>query len=236
MSRTAHLLLLGLCLTLLSGSDSCPLSISTTPNTTTPVADGGTSSGGDGIDLGGSSGAYWTLTYAGQLTLTQRTASGVATAQAPVTAASFALDGSVFFLPGFCTGSGTLCPHAVMPSPVQMIQPVSPAGQVVVGFNRTGPLERIKTQVGLFGTLQGSQLDVPLGTAGIDPNNYCALQNGSRIEAQAGDLAADGRTARSLQGTVTLRFRAECFNLTAGNAVTPGALVDLSVSFTGVRK
>ena len=215
-----------LALLFLMGADGCPL-------TTNPPAAGGSTTTPQGIvDIGGPSGALWALTYASDLRVTLR--SGTQSASTSVDAATSSVAsvlGRTIDLSSFCWRVDVVCPHQVLTTQTMVVQSTS-TNQFVVGFNRKGPLAAL-SDPGLLGTLQGSDLTVPLGMQpGADP---CILEVGSAVSATASVPAGDSR-ADTMEGLVTLRYSGECVTLGGNGALYDTDLVELTMRFTGTRQ
>ena len=220
-------------LLLLAGFDGCPLSLDNTPPA---QLDGGNTS--STLDIGGSGGAYWNVTYAKEVVITVRTSSEVAVKQVSANSGTISLLSSTINIGTFCLRADTLCPAALLPTNTLIIQPSNAPWNPVISYNRYGPLRILKNHTGLIGVLTSDTLKVPLATNGLAAakGDYCALVPPSGIDARAMATSGTGQKADTLQGKITMAYVADCWNLGGGSAVTPGAIVELTVAFTGERK
>lgn len=209
----------------LMGADGCPL-------TTDPPSAGGSSGSVPGIDIGGSSGALWALTYGSDLRVTLRTGTQSASASVvPATSSVATVLGRTIDLSSFCWRTDVVCPHQVLTNQTMVVQSTS-TNQLVVGFNRKGPLAAL-SDPGLLGTLQGSDLTVPLGMQpGADP---CTLAVGSAVSATVSVPAGESR-ADAMDGLVTLRYSGECVTLGGNGALYDTDQIELTVRFAGTRQ
>lgn len=214
-----------LALLFLMGADGCPL-------TTNPPAAGGSSGTVPGIDIGGSSGALWELTYASDMRVTLRSGTqSASTSVVPATNSVASVLGRTIDLSSFCWRVDVVCPHQVLTTQTVVVQSTT-TDQFVVGFNRKGPLTAV-ADAGLLGTLQGSDLTVPLGMqAGADP---CTLAAGSAVSASA-SVPTGETLADAMEGLVTLRYSGECVTLGGNGALYTTDQVELTVRFTGTRQ
>jgi len=222
-----------LSLLFLAGFDGCPLSLDNTPP---QQQDGGSSV--PTLDIGGSKGAYWTITCDKNVTITVRTGTQVASKQAAATAGALSILNNTINLNHFCSRADTLCPAALLPYNTAIIQPSKTPWNPLIGFNRVGPLRIIKKQVGLIGMLNNDSLKVPLATSGLPAakGDYCALFTPSAINARVLAKAGEGKKADTIEGKITLAYGSDCWNLGGGSAVTAKTTVELTVAFTGKRK
>lgn len=220
-------------LVLLSGFGKCPMSMD---NTSPAQQDGGAST--PTLDIGGSGGAYWNMTYAKVLTVTVRTGTKVATKQVSASAGTVSILGNNISISSFCARADTLCPAALLPGNTMIIQPEKSPWNPLIGFNRFGPLSVLKNHPALIGVLKNDTLKVPMATDGLAAakGDLCALVSPSAIDARASAVSGGGQKADTLQGTITLAYKADCWNLGGSSAVTGGATVELTVAFTGKRK
>jgi len=223
---TLSLGLLALCL--LTGAGECPL-------TTDPSQSGGDGTGGPAVDIGGSSGAVWELTYASQVrvTLRSKTQTASTTAQ-PGTDGAVSLLGRTIDLTTLCWRTDVVCPDQVLTTHTSLVQ--SSSDRFLVGFNRKGPLAAL-TQQGLVGTLQGAALSVPMGmnASKADP---CTLVVGSVINATAtvaSDSDPQAPRAEEMSGLVTLRYSGQCVALGGSGALYDDDQLELALQFSGSR-
>ena len=139
----------------------------------------------------------------------------------------------------FCWRVDAVCPEQVLSAQTTVVQSGS---QVLVAFNRKGPLSSLDQQ-GLSGAVAGSQLSVPLGMV-PRPGDPCTLGQGSAIHATAataGSAGADGgaaarSVAEALQGEITLIYAGQCFTLGGSGALYDDDRVELSMRFSATRR
>ena len=219
--------------------DDCPMDDLDDP-TTTPMLDGGGATG-NAVDIGSpgsSSGATWNITYSPNIMVTVHGPKNVSTKTLLATGVDQVGDCTIN-LATFCPLTMAVCPHKVLPAQTGILQLSSAPARPYIGFNRVGPLAAFKTQIGLIGSMAGTQLTVPLGTDGIssEKGKPCALGQSSVIRATATDKAGyPASKALLMTGTVTLAYSADCFMLSGSSVVPTGTRVELSVAFTANRK
>jgi hypothetical protein len=219
--------------------DDCPINMGTPPATTVPRLDGG--SMGPAVDIGSpgsSSGASWKMTYSSSISVTVHGPKKVTTKTILPTGVDQVGDCTIN-LGTFCALTNTVCPHKILPDKTAILQTSSAPSQPYIGFNRVGPLEPFKNQVGLVGSLAGTQLTVPLGTDGYSSQKGrpCALGQASVIRATVTDKAGlPASKAVLMQGTVTLAYSSDCFTLSGTSVVPSGTRVEMTVAFTGNRQ
>lgn len=233
MNRVPTALVIAAAMLILAGFDGCPLAMDTNP----PVQqDAGPIT--PTLDIGGTNGAYWGLSYGKELVVTARSKSKVATKQVKATIGVLSILNSNINITGFCLRADTLCPADVLPSTTRIVQVAKTPWNPLLGFNRTGPLRIIKDQAGLIGILKNDSLKVPMATSGLAAakGDYCALVVPSSIDARVLAQAGGGSKADTIQGKITMAYASECWNLGGGSTVTPGTAVSLTVDFIAKRK
>ena len=219
-------------------TDDCPFALDTPAGTTR--ADGGYVPGTvvDIGAIGSSTGASWEMTFSSDLAVMVHGPKQTTTKTIPSNSVGQVGDCTIN-LASFCQLTNTLCPQNVLPALTTILQLKSAPTQPFIGFNRVGPLEPFKQNVGLVGLLNGSQLTVPLGTDAIstEKSKPCALGQASLIRATVSDKAGlPADTAVLIQGTITLAFTDECFALSGTSVVPTGTRVEMTVAFSGRRK
>jgi len=201
------------------------------PFTTDPGEAGGTTSGGNAIDIGGTSGALWTPGYSGDLRVTLRGTNQTASVAVQPDDGPFSLLGRTVDLTSFCWRVDVVCPDQVLRSQTALVQ--SSASQFLVDFNRKGPLSRLNQQ-GLVGALQGSQLTVPMGM-NASKSEPCTLAVGSAINATATVSDEDATRASTICGLVTLRYSGHCVMLGGNGALLADDSLELALNFCAER-
>jgi hypothetical protein len=223
----SRVLLVLLALTMLIGADGCPFS---TNDSTT----GTTGTTGTAMDVGGTQGAIWNLSFASEILVTLRSGTKIASKSATTTA-PVQLLGSTLSLADFCWRTDVVCPQQVLPAQTMLIQPSSTPGALVAGFNRRGPLEALVKEAGLVGQVDGKELTVPLNVGGAAAG-WCGLAASSKVLASASASSGSGSQADALQGRVTVVYSGSCVDIGGTGAIDPTATVDLGASFTGKRQ
>ena len=213
-----------LAVTVFPAANGCPL-------TTDPGSSDGSTSG-PALDIGGTSGAIWEVSYDEETQVTLRATGQVATKKVKRSDGPLSLLGSVFALSTFCWRTDVICPDEVLAPQTALVQPED--GQLVVGYRRKGPLATLSQQ-GLWGTLDGSSLAIPLGMAPskADP---CTLATGSAIYGTASPSTTDATRSDSMQGQTTLRYSGSCVTLGGSGALQSSDLLELSVLFSAKRR
>lgn len=236
LSPGTRFLILFAALFLLPGADGCPLSMDNTP----PQADGGNNNNGPTMDIGGPGGAFWILSYSKELVVTVRTSNQVASKKTTTSAGTLSILNGTINISGFCSRSDTLCPDELLPDNTVILQTAEAPASPVIGFNRQGPLLIIKNQPGLYGILTGDALKVPLATNGLSAakGDHCALVPPSAIQARARNSSGtgDGNRADTLEGSITMAYGSDCFNLGGGSSLQTNSKVELSMAFSAKRK
>jgi hypothetical protein len=218
------------------GADGCPLS---------PSSDTVENSGG--LDVGGPSGAMWQMTFDPRLLLTLRQGERATSAQTDERRSPLVVDGQTIDLSSFCWRADVVCPQQVFPEQTIVLQP-RPAdpSQVVMGFNRRGPLAAFGQAVGLSGRLEGRELTAALHTE--QPGDPCALQSGSALIAtvfvdaddepasDGTDAPGNGARANEIGGRVTLIYSGACLAIGGSAAIDPGARVELGAELVARRR
>lgn len=233
MKHTTRFMILACALFILPGMEGCPLFDTQPPDAS--LNDGGVVN--DDIDLGGTAGALWRVTFSTNVLLSLKASGQTYSKQVPITSSYVSLSGSQVHVNYFCTRQDTLCPNSLLPPQPGILQDAKTPGYVLVGFNRVGPLAILKNQSGLIGSLSGNLLSIPLGTIGLagTKGQHCVLLNTSRLEATAGSFSSGGKVANSLEGYVILSYTSDCLNLGGISTVQSGAVLEMNMSFTAKR-
>jgi hypothetical protein len=170
-------LLLCAMLVVLMGNSKCPLEEQNTEGTGTLLP---------GVDVGGVSGAAWTLSYDKNLVVTLRSGGKVASDTVALGRHSVTLLDRTIRVGDFCWRTDTICPQQVLPALTTILQPTD--NQVMLDFIRRGPLAGFAPDARLLGTLDGSELSVPLATnhtlagmCALQPRSFCPRLAWSRF-------------------------------------------------------
>jgi len=154
--RGLNVLVAAAALVLLAGFDGCPLSLD---NKAPAQMDGGSNT--PTLDIGGSGGAYWNMTYAKEVVVTVRTSSEVAVKQVSANSTAVTILGNTINLVSFCLRADTLCPAALLPSNTLIVQHAKAPWNPLIAYNRLGPLRILQNHAGLIGVLNNDLLKVP---------------------------------------------------------------------------
>lgn len=229
---------------LLAGNSGCPLQFGPQAAQEDPVA-------GTAIDLGGSEGSTWQVSYDPAIDVTLKTATESETMsmtplQGPVQMAAGIVD-----LGSLCWRPDTLCPQQLLPSETMIVQE---GRHLLVGFNRRGALAALAQHVGLSAVLDGQELAAPLGISPADQGT-CGLGAASILLATVGtaaqsapegdgsttaepdeaDVAEEAVKADYMKGRITLAYSGTCLILSGAAAMDPTVEVELAVGFTAMR-
>jgi hypothetical protein len=240
VSRIRVVLLSIPALLFLAGADGCPLTISDAGSGSSTTAGGSSTTGASSsLDIGGTSGAYWTVTCEDDTDLVLSDGKTVTSKTATLGGGAVTLGDSTLDLDTFCEGSDAVCPQGVFPSTTAMVQPSTDLSVVVVGFNRTGPFSVWKSAVGLEGVLDGDELSVSLVTSSSSgtSSDTCATRTGSKLVATASSISTltSGDSAATLDGKVVLIYSGACLALAGGSSVDSAATLQLKVKCVAKR-
>ncbi len=223
-------------LVLMTGGIDCPIALDDPTGKTS--ADGGAAPT-SAVDIGGTKGALWDVTFSTSIVVTSHGPKHVKTKTISVSGVDTVGD-SIINLGSFCSLANTLCPHKVLPTPLAIKQYASQPSRPIIGFNRLGPLRIAKLLEGLIGSLVATQLKVPLGTDHMSEakSDSCALGQASNITATVSDKAGNPVTTKAtlIQGTIKLAYGSDCFTLSGKSVVPTGSRVELSMPFTARRR
>lgn len=216
-------------LSLLSmGAGECPLaSPGANEAAESPSADPNT------LNVGGAEGALWRVTFDPEILVTLRAGQETVSQPVPLGEGLMTIAGQSIDVANFCWRTDTICPHQVLPAETMIIQR-TPSRQILIGFNRHGPLASLKLN-GLAGQLDGRALSVPLAV-GDATAGYCGLGQTSELIATAHPEEGDALNATSIEGRVALTYTGLCFNLGGSAAVENSLFLELSMKFTAARQ
>lgn len=213
---------------LLTAADGCPITLGTGSGS------GSGSGGGSGSGSGAALQGNWRLTYASTSRATLRSGTQTASANLTPSDGPTALLGRTLHLRTFCWRTDVVCPEQVLPTKTVIASSSSDTDQVVVSFNRKGPLTYVKQQ-GLVGDLDGDELDIPLGMnkSKTDP---CTLAVGSAVVATASASAEDDSDPDTLSGLVTVRYGGTCVSLGGNGAAYDSDELEIATQFSASKQ
>jgi hypothetical protein len=188
-----------------------------------------------GIDVGGSAGALWAMSYQDKVEVIVKRGGVVIATQVASAAAGgeIDIDGFKVDLAALCAREDVACPHEVFPAQVRMTQPGSQLHLLYVEFNKTGPLADIADRT-LLGNVDSDQdFSIALGIGGAVAGP-CGLLS---VSYATGNIIGVGTPAvgRSLSGDIVTAYHGACLVSGASGSAAAGLTVELRVPFTGTR-
>lgn len=191
--------------------------------------------GEPGINVGGSSGAMWQLSYQDQVeVIVKRGGVVVATQYASAAAGGeIDIDGIKVDLAALCAREDVACPHEVFPRQVRMTQPGAQLHLLYVEYNKTGPLAEVADQTLLGNVDSDFDFSIALGIGGALAGP-CGLLS---VSYATGNIsgAGDPPIGQSLAGDIVTAYHGACVVSGVNGAAAAGLTVELRVPFTGTR-
>ena len=213
-------------LALLMGNTTCPLDQQ-------PAAP--TKNDSQALDIGGPSGALWSVRADRTLLITLRTEDGlVASTQVEASSGVAKLLGRTIDIADFCWRMDAVCPHQVLPDQLALLQPAGDS-RLFASFAMRGPLAELRDRNALAGQLTGNDLVIPLAV-GAATTGTCGLLPNSGVLASA--FAPSGiasERASTMQGRVKVAFDGLCLAVGGNGDLLSGDYVELSVAFSATR-
>jgi hypothetical protein len=195
--------------------------------------------GEPGIDVGGVSGASWSVSYQDTVEVIVKNAGGVISTQNISLAAggTFDVGGIKVNLTELCARPDVACPNEIFPHQVKMTQPGKDLHLLYVNFNKVGPLENLE-QTTLLGNVDSDfDFSIALGIQGAAVGT-CGLLAVSYATGHIDhDAAAAGEAPKgtSLDGDIVTAYHGGCIIPTSSGTVAGGITVELRVPFKGQR-
>jgi|GEM_PF-5588160 hypothetical protein len=229
---------------LLAGNTGCPLDFGQEKAEEDPITE-------DVVDMGGSEGSTWRIAYDERIDVTLKAGDQSQTAAISPLDGPVQMNGAIVDLGSLCWRPDMLCPQQVLPTETMILQV---GRQLLVGFNRRGPLAALAQQAGLAASLDGREVTAPLNIAPAD-QGICGLGAASMLLATVGEAAEEDpeastdpdetaeeetegdppSTADFMKGRINLAYTANCLILNGAAAMDPTVEVELSVGFTAKR-
>lgn len=219
-SRLNLLFLMVISIFCLQASDGCPIQVGATEEIP--------ATSDEGYDIGGASGAVWTLTYQPTIEVTlQDEAQNVETTSIEIGGPAFYLLGHYISVTDFCLRSDVICPQHLLPNEWTLQQPTE-TNSVLASFNARGPLAQLGINA-LSGILDGKEITIPLGVQ----NGQCGLDNASAVRAEV--ELNDEEIADQMSGRINLVYNGFCFTIGGSANLSTQTYVQLKINFEATR-
>ncbi len=200
---------------------------------------GGNEAGVPGIDVGGTAGAEWKITYSDNMKVIVKKAGAVAGTYdlSVATGGIFKIDGvEIDINKDVCQRSEIACPSEVFPGVVHMVQPGNMLHQLHVDFAKEGPLGKL-TETRLLGNVDsalGFRIELGIKAAAV---GACGLLGYSfadgMIREEPGSDPLKGVAIED--GWITTSYAGGCILAGQSGAAGAGLEVEIKIPFTGKR-
>lgn len=217
----------------------CPMRFGagSNPSTGSPQTNSNTQT----LDLGGESGAAWTIEYEDFHRLVLHSADQIASTETTLNGQTVTLHGQPFLYLDFCARADTICPHQVLLDQTAIVQPANEANVAYVASETRGPMRLITIDGWLKGRLNDRTFTIPLDGAAPSLDNPCLLGRESSIiatalvESNSAPSSMSSKRVETLQGRITLVYSGSCIMLGGSGVALPEETLKFSVGFTATR-
>lgn len=190
-----------------------------------------------GVDVGGTAGASWQVSYGGQMEVTVKGGAGTVMSKKMITVAqggSFEVAGISVDVKAMCARGDMACPQDVFPAEVTMTQPGNDRHLLFVTYNRKGPLALVGQQTLLGNVDSDNDFSIALGVGAAGQGN-CGLLG---VSYATGHITVDPLTQRGIgmSGDLVTSYSAGCVAAGQGGAGAAGLTVEFRLPITTLRK
>lgn len=193
--------------------------------------------GEPGIDVGGTAGAKWTVTYQDTMEVVVKNGGAVLATHsfAAATGGTFDLEGTTIDLTNLCQRSDVACPNEVFPHEVTMTQPGNKLHLLYVSFNKEGPLGDL-SQATLLGNVDSDDdFSIALGI-GAATNGVCGLLSASYATGHIDGDGGDPPLGTSLSGDIVTVYTGGCLLVGTSGTAGAGLTIEVRIPFSATRQ